>query len=131
MTDTIPVVEESDVLESAYNKGYDFYADDGRSEPVEEPYRSVGDLKSTARWANSISPRLRALSGFSDETGKGTYSGERPVALVEEGDEADSPAEAVEIGAVHVFQAAVEAFEQGAVDAMKLNDRDATRPDGV
>lgn len=84
----------------------------------------LSPYKSSARWANTVAPRLRAMAGFEDSTGKGTFTGNRKVAAVKPGCEEDTPAEAELVEARHIHEELVEAFDNGAFSAVDGIDKD-------
>lgn len=127
--DKIPVIEEAEVLSDAYHSGYKMH-EDSDDPAAGEVHEVVEAVKGTALWANTIAPQLRAMAGYHD-TGYGTFTTEREVALIPEGDGDDRPAEAVEMGGVHVYEALVDAFDVGALDALEGRDPDATRAERI
>jgi hypothetical protein len=123
MTDKIAVVNEADVLDEAYSMGYERFADVADMEHGgDESGYAVSHFKETAIWANNVAPSLRALSGMADG-GHGTYQKRRDVAVIPVGSEDDVPAEASRIEADYVYDAAVNAFDAGAYDALEGNER--------
>jgi hypothetical protein len=113
--DTIPVVREAWVLDEAYCAGYERF-DGGPTDA--EPHEALSHYRETATWANIVAPFLRALSGYG-ETAGGTYTDNREVAVIPEGDGDDHPAEATVVDGKHVYDAVQTAWDRGAADAME------------
>jgi hypothetical protein len=120
MTETIPVVEEAELLDKAYQMGF---TELSGGDPVEDPLQALSHWKEYAHYHNTIRPRIRAMCGFSDNFG-GTYR-DRPdkVAIVPVGSEADQPTEAELWDPHHVLNAAMDSFDKGALDAIEQNER--------
>jgi len=126
MTDTIAVVKPFYVKQKAYRMGYEEFSDlDG--EETED--FDLAPFKGSARWSNTIAPRLRAMAGYSD-TGPGTYTEDREVAAIERGAEEDTPAEAEITEARHIYQKVVQSFDVGALDAAEGRNPDHGRVPG-
>lgn len=121
----IAVVKPYYAVEDAYGLGYDEFED------AEVPEGEDPDLEgyhSSARYANTILPRLRAMAGHGD-AGHGTYQQGRQVAAIHPGAEEDRPAEATLTEARHVFDVLIEAFQMGVHDAISGTERDP--PEGL
>lgn len=112
----VAVVKPHYLTEKAYSMGHDEFSDveADSAEDVE-----FGHFTETARWANVLAPRLRAMAGAADPTGKGTYTQHREVAAIHAGCEEDEPAEADLVGSQHLFEALVDAYRTGALDSVE------------
>lgn len=119
MTDTIPVVEEAELLDKTYQLGFEELSG---GDPVERPHEALSHFKEWAHYANTVRPRIRAMCGFSDNFG-GTYQ-DRPdkVAVIPVGSEMDEPKEAELWDPRHVLKAAKESFDKGALDAIEQKE---------
>lgn len=119
---TVAVIPEAEVLDEAYNLGYQRFED---AETIEEedgnPYEAVSGFREYATWANNVAPRLRSLAGFVD-SGPGTYTVGRKVVVVPEGNEDDLPADGKQMDIQYVHEAVLDVWELGAVDALEGND---------
>jgi len=109
MTENITVVCECDVLDEARSMGYRRYADMTAADivaawPLE--YASHGS------WDSHILPTLRCLAGYADR-GYGTYQQRQEIALIQDGDEADMPADAVVLDSGHLLDDLIEAWHSG------------------
>jgi hypothetical protein len=91
MTDTIPVIYESAVLDDAESLARSEYADIPLVALQADEFQVRTD---SAHYANGIAPELRRISGYADGT-YGTYQEERQIALIPVGDADDQPAEAL------------------------------------
>lgn len=116
----VAVVKPYYLKEEAYTMGYDEF-DDLTLAPDEEA--DLDGFTDTARYANHILPDLRAMAGFADG-GHGTYQQGRQVAAIEPGCEEDEPAEADLTTAQEIFNELVDAWRQGAYDAIEGRERD-------
>lgn len=118
MTDTIPVVKEATLLDEAYNMGFRRFDGAESSDP-----ESLSHFKESAQFINSVAPSIRAMCGFSDSKG-GTYQ-VRPdkMAVIPVGSGDDEPATAELIEPQYVHDAAMDAFDAGAYDAIEGNER--------
>ena len=112
----VAVVKPHYLTEKAYSMGHDEFHDFGVSDAEEVDFSG---FTSSARWANVIAPRLRAMAGAADPTGKGTYTEHREVAAILPGREEDEPAEADLVSSSHLFEALVDAYRNGALDAVE------------
>ena len=112
----IAVIKPDYIIEEAYRMGHDEFSDveADSAEDVEFHY-----FTESARWANIILPRLRAMAGAADEMGVGTYTDHRDVAAIHSGCEEDEPAEADLISSKHVHGELVDAYRMGALDAVE------------
>lgn len=114
--DTIPVVVETEAKDEARAMGRD------RFEGVEvENFENfdLGPFQSSAEYANSVLPRLRAMAGYGD-AGRGTYQVDRPIAVIETGFEDDTPALAeIDTTAAHLYDELVEEWSTGAYEAAR------------
>jgi len=120
MSDTIAVVKPNYALEEAYNMGYEEFFSLSGEETEDFDFAPFTD---SARWANIILPKLRAMAGF-DDRGHGTYRESRQVAAIEPGCEEDEPAEAELMDCSFVFEELSDAFRKGAYDAVEGNERE-------
>lgn len=116
------VVVFPEALEDAYREGYKRFATTA-GETVEQPGEALSGFKEYAEWANHVAPSLRASAGYAD-TGHGTYTYERQVALVDYPD--DRPMEATLVSSEWVFRQLVDAFDRGAYDSMDSKELDAS-----
>ena len=122
----IAVVKIAYVEEEAYRMGYQRFEDAELPEDA-EGLESVSHFKETAKWANTIAPRLRAMAGLQDG-GHGTYQIDREVAIIKPGCEEDEPAPAELTHSRAVYQEHVaEAFDRGAYDALDGRDSNPDR----
>lgn len=124
MSKGIAVIKPYYLKEKAYELGFDEFknTDIPSSDELE-----LHHFKETAKWANIVSPRLRAMAGFSDRSGRGTYKEHRQVAAIKPGCEEDQPAEAELVDAREIFHELVDAWETGARDAVD----DTFDPDSI
>jgi len=114
MTEDITVVCECDAKDEARSMGYRRYADMPAADIVASwplEYASHGS------WDTHILPTLRCLSGY-DDAGYGTYQQRQDVALIEDGDEADMPTDAVVLSSSWVLDELVDAWYSGAHQAV-------------
>ena len=114
MTEDITVVCECDVLDEARSMGYRRYADMPAADivaawPLE--YASHGS------WDSHILPTLRCLAGYGDR-GYGTYQERQDVALIQDGDEADMPADAIILDSGHLLDDIIVSWQDGAHTAV-------------
>jgi len=114
MTEDITVVCECDVLDEARSMGYRRYADMAAEEiiatwPVH--YTKHGS------WDSHILPTLRCLAGYGDR-GHGTYQERQDVALIQDGDEADMPADAIILDSGHLLDDIIVSWQDGAHTAV-------------
>ena len=116
----VAVVKQAYVLEEAYEMGHSEFSP---LDPPEDDQMDLAPFKDGARWCNSLLPTLRSMAGF-DDSGPGTYTIERKVAAIHPGCEEDEPAEAVLVPSQRVFDCLIEAWRDGAHDAMAGRDRD-------
>ena len=112
----VAVVKPHYLTEKAYSMGHDEFSD-VEADSAEDV--DFGQFTSTARWANVIAPRLRAMAGAADPGGKGTYTHHREVAAIHPGCEEDQPAEADLVGSERLFEALVDAYRTGALDSVE------------
>lgn len=113
---TIAVVLEADVLDEAYSMGYERFESTDTIE-ADQPHEFMSHFKSSSEWINGIHPSLRALSGYVD-SGKGTYTVPRDVIVVPQGDEDDIPLSGMMYDMDHVHGVVLEAWSEGAFDAL-------------
>jgi len=109
MTEDITVVCEVDAEDEARSMGYRRYADMPAADivaawPLE--YASHGS------WDTHILPTLRCLAGYADR-GYGTYQERQDVALIQDGDEADMPADAMILDSGHLLDDLIDAWHSG------------------
>jgi hypothetical protein len=112
----VAVVKPHYLTEKAYSMGHDEFSD-VEADSAEDV--DFGQFTSTARWANVLAPRLRAMAGAADPGGKGTYTHHREVAAIHPGCEEDQPAEADLVGSERLFEALVDAYRTGALDSVE------------
>jgi hypothetical protein len=112
----VAVVKPHYLTEKAYSMGHDEFSD-VEAESAEEIQFS--HFTESARWANVIAPRLRSMAGAADPTGKGTHTGHREVAAIHAGCEEDEPAEADLVSSSDLYEALVDAYRTGALDAVE------------
>lgn len=122
---SIKILKGDAALLLAYRDGYDEF--EGFAEGSGEDF-DFGHFTETARWANNIAPSLRALSGYSDG-GHGTYQIEGDVAVLDAADADDVPADADVMRSSEVYDRVVDAYREGAHDAVSGSER--TGPEGV
>lgn len=115
MSDSVAVLIGHDPIVDAYDEGYEEFQHltEDEDNGFEFSYFTESD-----RWANNIAPGLRALAGFAD-SGTGTYRIERKVAVVDHADVDDVPADGVLMGSAEVYDALVDAYREGAHDAVR------------
>jgi len=125
MSDKMPVVREAAVLDNAYGRGYDRFADADapNDDRLADP---VGQFKQTAQFANVVAPRLRAAAGMDDPMDVGTYQSDRDVVVIPAANGGDDPAEGIVMSARDVYRFAQDAWDRGARDALNGRDRGAT-----
>jgi len=114
MSEDITVVCECDVLDEARNMGYRRYADMPAADIVASwplEYASHGS------WDSHILPTLRCLAGYGDR-GHGTYQYRQDVALIQDGDEADMPADAIILDSGHLLDDLIVSWQDGAHTAV-------------
>lgn len=112
----VAVVEPYYLTGEAYEMGHAEFSG-VEAETAEDV--DFGQFTSTARWANIIAPKLRAMSGARDSTGKGTYTEHREVAAIHAGCEEDEPAEADLVSSADLYEALVDAYRTGALDSVE------------
>lgn len=127
MTDETAVVRPYYAHEEAYNMGYSEFFDP-QTPPEDEA--DLAPFHDSARYANTILPRLRAMAGCSD-SGHGTYTGHRKVAAVKPGCEEDEPADAVLVHSAYIFEILVDAYNHGARDALVGNEKELPEYPGL
>jgi len=121
MTDTIPVIYESEALDSAEALARSEYADI----PLEALQADHFQVRTdSAHWANGIAPELRAFSGFGD-SGYGTYQQDREIALVLVGCGDDRPAEAELLRAKQFSREVFEAYRDQAYQCYRQQRKEA------
>jgi hypothetical protein len=114
MSEDITVVCECDVLDEARSMGYRRYADMPAADIVAAwpvHYTKHGS------WDSHILPTLRCLAGYGDH-GYGTYQHRQDVALIQDGDEADMPADAIILDSGHLLDDVIDAWCNGAHTAV-------------
>jgi len=115
MTKEITVVCEVDAKDEARSMGYRRYADMDAADIVAAwpiPYQEHGS------WDTHILPTLRCLAGYGD-AGYGTYQQRQDVALIQDGDESDMPADAVVIDCSIIMDELVDTWRTGADQAVR------------
>jgi len=122
MSEDITVVVECDVLEEARSMGYRRFADMTAADIVAAwpvHYTEHGS------WDRHILPTLRCLAGYGDR-GHGTYQQRQDVALVQDGDEADLPVDALVLNSSHLLDELIDEWESGAdlavTDTLRQSD---------
>jgi len=109
MSEDITVVCECDVLDEARSMGYRRYADMPAADIVAAwpvHYTEHGS------WDRHIEPTLRCLAGYEDR-GHGTYQERQEIALIQDGDEADMPADAIILDSGHLLDDVIDAWHSG------------------
>ena len=112
----VAVVKPYYLTGEAYDMGHNEFSDVDASDAEEIQFSHFTE---SARWANVIAPKLRAMAGARDPTGKGTYTQHREVAAIHAGCEEDEPAEADLVGSEMLYEALVDAYKTGALDAVE------------
>lgn len=120
MTEQIAVVKPYYYTEQAYDKGYDRFAD---GDPVDDPFAGLDGFREGSTYANHVLPGLRSMAGY-DDSGPGTWTVDREVAAIHRGCEEDEPATADLVHCERVFNALVKAWTDGALDALRGDERD-------
>ena len=114
MTKDITVVCEVDAKDEARSMGYRRYADMPAADIVAAwpvHYTEHGS------WDRHIEPTLRCLAGYGDR-GHGTYQYRQDVALIQDGDEADMPTDAIILDSGHLLDDVIDAWCNGAHTAV-------------
>jgi len=114
MSEDITVVCECDVLDEARSMGYRRYADMPAADIVAAwpvHYTEHGS------WDRHIEPTLRCLAGYGDR-GHGTYQYRQDVALIQDGDEADMPTDAIILDSGHLLDDIIVSWQDGAHTAV-------------
>jgi hypothetical protein len=114
MSEDITVVCECDVLDEARSMGYRRYADMPAADIVAAwpvHYTEHGS------WDRHIEPTLRCLAGYEDR-GHGTYQYRQEIALIQDGDEADMPADAIILDSSHLLDDLIVSWQDGAHTAV-------------
>lgn len=120
MSDTIPVVREAHAKDEARAMGR------RRFEDIEVDSRDEFDLQpfmDSASYSNHVLPTLRCMAGYGDR-GTGTYTVVREVALIPDGAEDDSPAEATVIESTWLLSELTQAWIDGAYAAVDASVRE-------
>ena len=112
----VAVVKPHYLTEEAYRMGHDEFSDVEADSAADVEFHRFTE---TARWANVIAPKLRAMAGARDPTGKGTYTQHREVAAILPGCEEDEPPEADIYSSRVLYEAMVEAYQTGALDSVE------------
>jgi hypothetical protein len=114
MTEDITVVCECDAKDEARSMGYRRFADMAADEIVAAwpiHYTEHGS------WDRHIEPTLRCLAGYGDR-GHGTYQERQEVALIQDGDESDMPADALILDSSHLLDDIIVSWQDGAHQAV-------------
>jgi len=114
MTEEITVVCECDAKDKAEGMGYRRYADMPAADIAEAwpiYYTEHGS------WDRHILPTLRCLAGY-DDRGHGTYQYRQDVALVQDGDESDMPADAIILDSAYLLDDIIASWQDGAHTAV-------------
>jgi hypothetical protein len=115
MTENITVVCECDAHDEAHSMGYRRFADMAAAEIVESwpiEYTTHGS------WDRHIEPTLRCIAGYGDR-GHGTYQQRQEIALIQDGDESDHPADALLIDCSIILNELVDTWRTGADQAVR------------
>lgn len=112
----VAVVKPYYLTEEAYRMGHDEFSDVEADSADEIEF---GHFTGSARWANVIAPKLRAMAGARDPLGVGTYTEHREVAAILPGAEEDEPAEADLVSSQRLYSALVDAYRRGALDSVE------------
>ena len=112
----VAVVKPHYLTEEAYRMGHDEFSDVEADSAEDVEFSHFTEL---ARWANVIAPKLRAMAGARDPTGKGTYTQHREVAAILPGAEEDEPAEADLVSSQRLYGSLVDAYQTGALDSVE------------
>jgi hypothetical protein len=112
----IAVVKPYYQIDEAYKMGYNRFVGGETVGEDEDP--EIHHFYDTAAYANHVLPRLRSMAGYND-TGPGTYTVERQIAAIEPGCEEDEPAEARLVQSRFLFKTLSDAWERGAIDALR------------
>jgi hypothetical protein len=123
--DDAPVIDLDSAAADAYRMGYRRFADfgDGLTEEEQNEHPpTTSHVKESATWANSTHPRLRCMAGASDPTGKGTWTGHRPVVVLRAHEVDDEPAPGTVADSRHIADLLVDWWDRGAYDAMEGAD---------
>lgn len=115
------VVVLPEAVEEAYRMGYGRFVD----APQDAHGRDLSHYKESARYINHVAPKLRSMAGHAD-SGMGTYTDTRQVALVEYPD--DRPMEAELSDSRTVYRMLVDAWDRGAYDALDDNEQHVPDP---
>jgi len=122
------VVPAAQTLGEAYAMGYDRFTG---ADPVRaDVFEQVDAFKQSASWANNVAPLLRSLSGYADE-GHGTYQTPRAVVVVPDGNEDDLPRTGSSRPANAVYETVVDAWQNGAMDALRGRERGESAGEAV
>jgi len=114
MSEDITVVCECDVLDEARSMGYRRYADMPAADIVAAwpvHYTEHGS------WDRHIEPTLRCLAGYEDR-GHGTYQYRQEIALIQDGDEADMPTDAIILDSAYLLDDIIASWQAGAHTAV-------------
>lgn len=114
MTQETPVVVEEKAFREAYAMGYERF--DGIQLYEGEEF-DLAPFTDSAEYANHILPRLRALAGFED-SGYGTYTGNRDIVIVSESDLEDMPISGDLTESHYLYNELVDEFRNGAYKAV-------------
>lgn len=106
----MPSVDIVECKKEAYEMGYDRFA---VADTVDDP--ELHYFKESAEWCNTILPKLRCMSGYSD-SGHGTYT---TVETVE--------TEIQEVESHHLLDEIVSAWDMGARDALTGEMKDCDK----
>jgi len=112
----VAVVKPYYLTEQAYRMGHNEFSDVEADSADDVEFHHFTE---SARWANVIAPKLRAMAGAADPTGKGTYTAHRDVAAILPGCEEDEPPEADLVKSQRLYDALVDAYRTGALDAVE------------
>ena len=112
----IAVVRTRYVTEEAYRMGHSEFSDveADSADDVEFHY-----FTESARWANVILPKLRAMAGFGHSGRGSSHMEDRQVAAILPGCEEDEPAEADLVDSRHILDSLIDAYRMGALDSVE------------
>jgi len=116
------VVVEQEAKERAYELGYDEFSrmDNPEGDRLELEY-----FTDSARYANIIAPKLRAIAGYAD-SGHGCYQTNRDIVLVDERELDDRPIEGNSWNAGSFFSEVHDAWRHGCHDGYHNDEKYAS-----
>lgn len=117
---TTNVIVADRVEEEAYDLGYDRF--EGLAGEETEDF-TLSPFRDGAEYANQVLPRLRALAGFTDPSGVGTYTSDTDIVIVDEADLDDDPIAGESWTASEYHSVLVDCWCDGARDAANGRER--------